>query len=103
MMALEGITLMCGRYYIDIDAEVLKEIFDEVERESKESRIVQEQGIKTGEIFLTNIVPIQTKDGFEVMKWGLTRQNGKGQVINARSETATEKFMFKDAMQHRRC
>ena len=94
---------MCGRYYIDVDASVLKEIFEEVERKSRESTIVQEQGIKSGETFPTNIVPIQTKDGYEAMKWGFAQYNGKGQVINARSETAIEKYMFKDAMLHRRC
>lgn len=94
---------MCGRYYIDIDPEVLKEIFEAVERSSRESTIVQEKGIKRGEIFPTDVVPIETKDGYQAMKWGFARPNGKGQVINARSETASEKYMFKDAMLHRRC
>ena len=37
------------------------------------------------------------------MRWGFTRYDGKGSIINARSETVTEKPMFQKAMRERKC
>lgn len=37
------------------------------------------------------------------MVWGFPRYDGKGLVINARSESAAEKPMFRDSMLRRRC
>jgi putative SOS response-associated peptidase YedK len=56
-----------------------------------------------GEIFPTNIVPVQTGPReFVPMKWGFTDFRGNP-LINARSETALEKKTFRDSMQKRRC
>ena len=38
-----------------------------------------------------------------IMRWGLPRFDGKGLVINTRSETALEKQMFREQIQNRRC
>ena len=37
------------------------------------------------------------------MHWGFPRFDGKGEVINARSETATQKNMFRRALMEGRC
>jgi putative SOS response-associated peptidase YedK len=59
--------------------------------------------MKTGEIYPTDIVPVITSDSPQLMKWGFTRFNGKGQVINARLETVPEKPMFRKPFAKHRC
>jgi len=57
----------------------------------------------SGEIFPTDTVPVQTGIGrYQAMRWGFVGFSGKP-VINARSETALEKPMFKAPMLERRC
>ena len=93
---------MCGRYFIEIDEKELQEIANKIE---KDARICPGQlTIKTsGDIFPADIVPVQTGPGrYQAMKWGFTGFDGKP-VINARSETAREKPMFKQSMYKRRC
>ncbi len=62
---------------------------------------------QTGEIHPTDLVPILTLGGdkptLQIMHWGFPKWDGKGVIINARSETAGEKQMFADALTHRRC
>ena len=92
---------MCGRYYIDISDAELQEIVRSIEekRDSHEQLTFK----RSGEIFPTDIVPVQTGLGsYDLMKWGFIGFNGKP-VINARSETALEKPMFKQSMLERRC
>ena len=93
---------MCGRYYIEIDESELQDIVNEVEKKTGEYQ--GELNLKTsGEIFPTDIVPVQTGiNEYWPMKWGFVGYNGKP-VINARSETALQKPMFKLSMQDRRC
>ena len=87
---------MCGRYVI----------FDEGEIEEI-NKIVREVGMKfdgtgltmkTGEIYPTNNAPILTMQGnkltIDLMKWGFPKWDGKGVIINAKSETAAEKRML---------
>ena len=64
--------------------------------------------IKTGEIYPTNQVPVLMEAGEElapeVMTWGFPRFGGKsGPIINARSETAGERPMFRRSLAERRC
>lgn len=93
---------MCGRYYIEIDEKDLQEIVNEVEKKTQE--YPEQIALKTGgEIFPTDIVPVQTGIGrYQPMKWGFVGFNGKP-VINARSETALQKPMFQKPMLERRC
>ena len=88
---------MCARYTIDIDIETIKEIFAEIER--RYPGVV----MSTGEIFPTNVAPIITKDGPAPSFWGFKRYDGKGRIINARSETAEEKHIFRNAFTNQRC
>ena len=89
---------MCGRYSLapDESGEILEII-----------RQVQDR-VKTGEIFPTNPVPVLMEAGAElapeVMTWGYPRFQGKsGAIINARSETALDRPMFRKSVMERRC
>ena len=90
---------MCGRYYINDGDPVIAEIIAQVEE--------QQPGAKgemhTGEIFPTNIVPVLTAQEPMLAKWGFTKYNGKGRIINARCETAVEKPTFRKPLLENRC
>ena len=95
---------MCGRYYIETEDSTLElmAIIDEVNRKSKAGPV------KTGEVFPTDVVPVianskaQRQAGFP-MRWGYSMGDDRRPIINARSETAATKPMFKDGMLQRRC
>lgn len=93
---------MCGRYYIHLNEPELMDIARRIEQAWSTPDLPMK--IKTsGEIFPSDIVPVQTGiDQFEPMKWGFKGFNSRP-IINARSETALEKPMFRDAMRDRRC
>lgn len=86
---------MCGRYYIEIDNAELSSIIAAVENKAT---------IKTGEIYPTNIAPVMSPKGeLTAMRWGFPKYDGKGEIINARSETADKKVTFKGPMTDGRC
>ena len=95
---------MCGRYYIAGDdlSEELSRIMNELNRKKTP------EGLKTsGEIFPSDIVPVLANSRKQdvqpfAMRWGYAFPNGRP-IINARSETAAQKPMFRDGMQQRRC
>lgn len=92
---------MCGRYFVDRaeSPEDLERIIDALNRKGKI--------VKTGEVFPSDTVAViantktLTPSPF-AMTWGYRMPDGK-LIINARSETAAEKPMFRDGMTHRRC
>ena len=95
---------MCGRYYIDdgIDSGELQEIIDAVNRRSNSDQVKT-----SGEVFPTDTVPMIANSRAMVpsafaMSWGYSLPDGK-RIINARSESAEEKPMFRDGMAQRRC
>ena len=91
---------MCGRYYIALDDEELREILYEAQQNAKKP----EHMAKTGEIFPTDIAPVLTAGAkSQAMRWGFARYDGKGCIINARSETAAQKAMFQTALREGRC
>lgn len=93
---------MCGRYYIDPDDDrEIQLIIDKIK--DKFIDVPEIDSLRTGEIFPTNVVPAITSESPAPMKWGFSRFDGKGRIINARLETAHEKNMFKEAMHIRRC
>lgn len=94
---------MCGRYYIPEpdDDSGFRTIIEHVKSNCKDSPALGEMTI--GEIFPTSIVPVIANNAPVLMKWGFSRLDGKGLVINARLETAAEKPMFKKAYDMRRC
>ena len=95
---------MCGRYYIpdEDSAAELKEIIDKINRRHNAGPV-----LKTGEIAPSDTAPVLANNRSLAvtpfaMKWGYTMSNGK-LVFNARSETASEKPLFRDGMTQRRC
>ena len=90
---------MCGRYYIDDGDPVIAEIIAKVEAQQPGAK----GEMRTGEIFPTNIVPVLTAQEPMLAKWGFTKYNGKGQIINARCETAVEKPTFRKPLLENRC
>ena len=92
---------MCGRYYVEpeSDMEELAELIAEAKRKSEE--------VKTGEVFPSDTAAViansrQLKPAVFPMRWGFERKGG-GLAINARSETAGEKQLFRESAQLRRC
>ena len=88
---------MCARYFVDINIETIKEIFEAIEK--RYPGVVMSRG----EIYPANTVPILTKDGPAPSVWGFPLDGGKKRLINARSETAAEKRLFRSAFQYGRC
>ena len=109
--------IMCGRYEIDIQDPLMREVYDFLERQSSDDVVRP----KFGEIFPTNMVPILTESRAEtssgasgpiprvaakptVMTWGFTGfRSSSHTIINARGETVTEKSMFSTSFEERRC
>ena len=96
---------MCGRYRIDDgrDSVELREIIDAVNWRGAAAPIKT-----SGEIFPTDTVPVvassrrMTPAAF-AMWWGYALPEGGRRIINARSETAESKPLFRDGMRQRRC
>lgn len=91
---------MCGRYWIEQDDENLMEIIAEMQR-------LDVQAKTKGEIFPGDLVPVlcRSRTGKVrpfAMEWGYKLDDGK-RIINARSETAAEKPMFREGIAMRRC
>ncbi|BDF70877.1 DUF159 family protein [Oscillospiraceae bacterium] len=89
---------MCGRYQLDPGESAEIEAI---------VRQVQDR-VKTGEVFPTNAVAVLSELAGELaprpMVWGYPRFRGKsGSIINARSETAGERPMFRRSLAERRC
>lgn len=88
---------MCGRFKIDPDNTGLK-------------TLIGDSGLslqyKTGDIFPSDMAPVFINDHGKAvpasMIWGFPKWDGKGVIFNARSETADEKPMFKNALKHHR-
>jgi len=56
-----------------------------------------------GEVFPTYIAPVITRNGAEAVKWGFPHWKNTGVIINARSETALDKKMFRKPLLEHRC
>lgn len=94
---------MCGRYSLFTDEEN-QEIMRIVK--SLDTRYPA-NNMKHGEIYPTNTAPILSLQQDiikpELSVWGFPRFGSKGVIINARSETADERPMFKKSLHTRRC
>lgn len=93
---------MCGRYTGNTDEnEEIKSIYIATSRAFPGVRL------NSDEIFPTHTVPILRGNDAGVTPvpavWGYPKYDGKGVIINARAETAAEKYTFKDSLLHRRC
>lgn len=92
---------MCGRFYTDDDDALYRQVLALLYQNNPDEAALLMR--KTGEIFPTDNVPVVDADGPRIMEWGFTRFDGKGRVINARSETAAGKNMFREPMRSGRC
>ena len=89
---------MCGRYYIDENDPLLRGFVDAARRKGE---------VKSGEVFPGDTAAVvannrKLEPGVFTMRWGMERPGG-GLVINARSETAANKPMFRESARLRRC
>jgi putative SOS response-associated peptidase YedK len=91
---------MCGRYYSEIDDKEIGEIIEAVKGSDGSGTLT----LKTsGEVFPGDVAPvIVASRQYRAMKWGFTSFDGKA-IINARSETALDKPMFRTSILERRC
>lgn len=99
---------MCGRYNIEFeDSKEIDEIIQQVDQKVRRNVYPQGYQMKRGEIFPTNVAPILLKEAGkiepELSQWGFPNFKNKGVVINARSETAFQKSMFRNSLIARRC
>ncbi|MFZ1916588.1 MAG: SOS response-associated peptidase [Terriglobales bacterium] len=97
---------MCGRYRLTKRKQIVEEYFDAVSRE--------EDWTPRYNISPTQPVPVIRQNPKEpvrelsLMRWGLIPSwardsSGAARMINARSETASTKPAFRDALKSRRC
>lgn len=92
---------MCGRYYIEPGSQpgYLNLMLSQIEQRYHGSEALA--AMHLGEIFPSDVAPVIARDGAQLMKWGYTGY--KNRVINARSETAFEKPMFRGSLMAKRC
>lgn len=97
---------MCGRYYIasEDSHEELERLIQEINRREAEKSIRSLP--KTGEIFPSdNALVVANSRTLSprpfVMRWGFEMKS-TSMLINARSESASEKALFRDLMSERR-
>ncbi len=99
---------MCGRYFIDIEDSPI-ELLEIVEKAKEQlAKVDHSHNIKTGEIFISDIVPViaLTKNNVIkpfAMKWGFASFDKNKIIYNARSETSNKKPIFSNGMNSRRC
>ena len=87
---------MCGRFYTDFDDAQYREMLAMLYlRSEREAGLLM---LKNGEVFPTDQVAALDATGPRAMRWGFARFDGKGKVINARSESVLEKTMFRAPM-----
>ena len=93
---------MCGRYTMGDEAKSaeMKQII-----ETLTSKLGEEKSAKvktSGEVLPTDLAPALAGNKIVPMQWGF-RNNDGGLMINARSETANIRHMFKRSFQEMRC
>jgi putative SOS response-associated peptidase YedK len=100
---------VCGRYSVLTEEEIIE--IREIIREWS-LRIVRDDFTDCdrphGEVRPTDGAPVILGQGkgevsLESLRWGFRRYNGKGVIINARSETLTEKSIFSACLAMGRC
>lgn len=91
---------MCGRYFIDSKDYEMQQLL-------KSTNSDEMPQISRGEIFPTATTLILYNDNEKIKPhaalWGFPKFQGKGVIINARSETALEKRTFSESVLNRRC
>ena len=98
---------MCGRFFISEanDGQLAALIGDAAKRQTA---LTGEDTVARGEVSPGAVVPALAAGksgniGAYPLQWGFHRADGKGLIINTRSETAMERPLFKASMRERRC
>ena len=102
---------MCTRCFIDVSSEEAQEIMEQAESSALLTRFRMKGPAMpafSGEVFPTNIVAAIAPDPKKrprvyPMRFGFTLDRDNRPLVNARSDTAGEKPMFRDAFRSRRC
>lgn len=92
---------MCGRYYADDETDKeIEKIIKQVDEKLRNER-------KKGEVYPTNTAPVIKMQNniltLTYQQWGFPHFNHKGVIINARSETALNKNLFRTSLLTQRC
>ncbi|MCL2662552.1 MAG: SOS response-associated peptidase [Oscillospiraceae bacterium] len=114
--------VMCGRYLLEDEAyadilQILHDIqaakdrinIDNISRvenlatQSTVNDMIASGQLAHGEIFPSAIVPVVANFEIVTMKWGFPHWKNSSVIINTRSETASEKNMFRRPLKERRC
>lgn len=95
---------MCGRYYVDDDtAREIEKLVRQVDEKMRRTECIH---LKAGDIHPSEVAPIIANDHDDLcckwQRWGFPGFSGKQLIFNARSESALEKKMFKESVEHRR-
>src|SRR5690242_11248321 len=97
---------MCGRYRLSRRKQVVEEYFDSVSDEPEWEPRYNIAPTQPVQVIRQN--PTQPFRELAMMRWGLIPSwakdsSGAASMINARSETASTKPAFADALKYRRC
>jgi len=104
----DGDSILCGRYSPLSEDEIVevRSIIREISLKLAKDELGDIHESKR-EIAPTDRSPVVTSSSgglaFELASFGFERWDGKGVIINARSETIKEKAMFKNHVQSGRC
>ena len=108
---------MCGRFYVEPEDEYFRELEKRIESSPLLGRFhgkmpATAEGAYGGEVFPENVVPVLApnragEQSVFPMQWGFVLPASGGarrpRMINARSETASQKPLFRDSWAQRRC
>ena len=108
---------MCGRFYVAPEDDYFQELVERISNSPLTGRFCGKipsnaNGFYGGEIAPTSVVPVLAPNqaGAQAvfpMQWGYILPSSGGRrtqlIINARSETAAEKPIFRDSWKQRRC
>lgn len=95
---------MCGRYYVD--DETAREIEKLVRQVDEKLQKAENIHLKAGDIHPSEVAPVIVAVQDDLccrwQRWGFPGFNSKQLIFNARSESALEKKMFRESVEHRR-
>ena len=108
---------MCGRFYVEPEDEYFRELAERINHSPLMGRFggklpANAEGEYGGEVAPTSVVPVLAPNragerAVFPMRWGYSLPSSGARkqslIINARSETAAEKPLFRDSWLSRRC
>lgn len=97
---------MCGRFYVE--SEYMAYERDALAAAALAQLFKSDGAVKTGDVFPGDAAAVVARSRSNepsafAMKWGYERPNAKGLIINARSESAASRPMFRESAAARRC